>query len=104
MTYPKHLYRADGPYRMKGFAYSVAGCADELQEAELIDAGWYLSIDAAKKTGGEVIQAADAMEEAHDAITPATRDELEQKAKSMGSRGVHLMKDATLARKIAELV
>jgi len=33
---------------------------------------------------------------------PPTRAEMEQKAKELGLRGIHLMKDDTLAKKIAE--
>lgn len=33
---------------------------------------------------------------------PATRDEMETRAKDLGIRGIHLMKDATLAARIAE--
>lgn len=103
MTYPKHVFKAGGPYRTKGFAYSVAGAADADQEAGLLAAGWHGSIDAAqgRPKAAQIVAAAEALEDAVDDISAPTRDELERKARLMGIRGVHLMKDETLASRIA---
>jgi len=100
MTYPKHLYRADGPYKAKGFAYSIAGCVDDVAEKELLASGWHLTIDAAKPRG-EVIKTADVEV---DLTSPPTRAEMMQMAKELGLKGAHLMKDDTLAARIKAAV
>lgn len=103
MTYPKHVFKAGGPYRSKGFSYSVAGADDADREAELLANGWHATLDAAqgKPAAAKVIAAAEALEDVIDDISGPTRNELERKAREMGIRGVHLMKDETLANRIA---
>lgn len=106
MTYPKHVYKPGGPYRTKGFAYSIAGVADAEQEADKLAGGWFATLADAqgKPKAAAVVAAAEALEEAIDDISPPTREELERKAKELGLRGVHLMKDETLASRIAEAI
>lgn len=104
MTYPKHLYRAGGIYGNAPRSFSVIGCADAGEEAALLAKGWFLSVgDAyAPVTAKEVIQTAEALEEMVDDMSPATRDELEQKARELKVSFNARTKDDVLARRIAE--
>ncbi len=102
--FPTMVYRVPGKFKAPGGGtYDFHGADDKAEFDRLLKAGWYPTVKAAQ-LGGEVIKTADALEEALDDMTPATRAELEQKAKELGIRGVHLMKDETLAKKIAERV
>ena len=102
--FPTMVYRVPGKFKAPGGGtYDFHGADDKAEFDRLLKAGWHPTV-AAAQLGGEVIASADALETALDEITPATRAELEQKAKALGIRGVHLMKDATLATKIAERV
>jgi hypothetical protein len=95
MTYPRHLFKTPGPFRSKGVDYAVAGAADEDQEAALMAKGWHLTLaDAQGVKAKKVEQPTD--------DSPPSRDELVQKAKELGIKGAHLMKDATLAERIRE--
>lgn len=105
MIFPCHLYKVPGPHMGHGgVLYKYVGCADEQEFKRLSAMGWHASLSEASagETAKEVIQTAEALEEAIDDVSPATRAELEQKAKELGIRGVHLMKDETLAKRIAE--
>lgn len=92
MKFPCHLYKTPGPHMGHGgVMYRYIGCRDADEYERLSALGWRASLS--DEPVKEVIQAAD-----------ATREEMEQKAKQLGIRGVHLMKDETLAAKIAERV
>ena len=91
MKFPCLLYKTPGPHRKPGVGtYRYIGCKDADQHEALKAQGWFPSLDAAM--GKDEIDA------------PPTREELEQKAKELGMRGVHLMKDETLAERIAAAV
>jgi len=92
MTYPRHLFKTPGPFRSKGVDYAVAGAADEDQEAALLAKGWHLTLADAQG-----LKAEKPLDDG-----PPSRDELVQKAKELGIKGAHLMKDATLADRIRE--
>lgn len=104
MSYPKHLYKAPGPYRSQGRTYDVAGAADEEQETALLAKGWHLTREEA--WGGpkadEIVALAEELEAAIDEVTPPTRAELEQKASELGLPFNVRTKDAVLAQRIAD--
>lgn len=106
MTYPKHLYRAGGIYGNAPRSFSVIGCADAGQEAALLAQGWFLSVEDAyaPTTAKEVIQTAEALEDMVDDMSPATRDELEQKARELGLPFNARTKDGVLAKRIADAI
>lgn len=83
--FPKHLYRCPGPFRRKGLSYAVAGAADEGEEATLLAKGWRAELPG---------------EETSDEDGPPTRAEMMERARQLGIRGAHLMKDATLQAKM----
>ena len=91
MIFPCHLYKCPGPHDRYGIKYRYIGCADEEQFEELTAQEWHATFEAAAGKDKPV-----------DDVSPPTRAEMEQKAKELGLRGIHLMKDDTLAKKIAE--
>lgn len=99
--YPKHLFRAGGPFGLGDKSYSVAGAADEDEEAALLARGWHLSKDGLwdkfdhdgdGKSGGSKKQ------EGGDLA--ALRAEYQDLA---GKRPFNGWDEATLREKIAEL-
>lgn len=93
--FPTMVYRVPGKFKAPGGGtYDFHGADDKAAFDALLRDGWFATIPEAK-TGKGVTLSADAM---------PTREEMEQKAKQLGIRGVHLMKDETLAAKIAERV
>jgi len=99
--YPKHLYKTPGPFRQKGVSYQVAGAADAEEESALLALGWFLSIDEASGKVQAIVDAAEALEDALDHVSPATREELEQKAKELGVPFNRKTRDSILAQRIA---
>lgn len=106
MDFPAIVYRTPGPHGRPGKTYAYQGVEDQDALDHALANGWYESkVGAfasleAKKIVKEVAEAKAAVDD----VSPATRDEMEQKAKELGIRGVHLMKDETLAERIAGLV
>lgn len=94
MKFPCLLYKTPGPHRKPGVGtYRYIGCKDAEQYEVLKGRGWFPSLLAAM-----------GKDEPVDETAPPTREEMEQKAKELGMRSVHLMKDETLAARIAEAI
>lgn len=98
--FPDMVYRVPGPHYGadgRGFAYLPVNDADELKAA-LAD-GWHRTIADAMAGGvlKEVIEAQEAIDE----ISPATRAELEQKARELGVSFNARTRDEVLAERIA---
>lgn len=104
-VFPCHLYKVPGPHMGHGgVMYKYVGCPDAEEFKRLTAIGWYASLSEATagKTAKEVIQTAEAMEDAVDAIVPETRAELEGMAKELGIGFNARTKDETLIQRIAE--
>jgi len=94
--FPTMVYRIPGAHRASGgltFDYRGIDDAGALKAA-LAD-GWHLSLPEA--IAGDAI-------EAIDDVSPATREELEQKARELGIGFNARTTDAVLAQRIAERV
>jgi hypothetical protein len=104
MAFPKHLYRCPGPFRRKGVIYAVVGVSDEDEQALRLSEGWHLTVDEAAglAPAQAVVEAAEALEEAIDAMTPPDRAELEWKARELGCPFNARTSDEKLAERIAE--
>ncbi len=104
MEYPKHLYKSPGPHRRSaGRTFAYIGVADEDEERERIAEGWCLTFDELyADTAAEIIEQAEALQEAIDEITPPTREELETKARELKVSFNARTSDETLVSRIAE--
>jgi hypothetical protein len=105
MEFPTLLYRVPG----KHFGnYDYKGAPDEEAYEALKAAGWHDSIEEARSVGKvvdaakEVVAASEELAEAVDDISPATRDELETKAKELGLGFNWKTSDEALAKRIAD--
>lgn len=98
MEFPTLLYKVPGPHRP---GYDYIACADDEQFRELSEQGWCVSqVEAmGAKT---VIDKASELEDAIDEISPATRDEMEAKAKELKVGFNSRTPDDVLAKRIAE--
>jgi len=102
--FPCLLYKTPGPHRKPGgLTYAYVGCADAQDYERLVAQGWRVSLSDAL-AGKGVISAAEAFEDAVDNVSPATRDELEQKAKELGVSFNSRTSNETLAKRIAEAI
>ena len=128
MKLPTILYRCPGPIKnSKGILYDFIGAADEAAFAVGLGKGYFATLDEAVEAAGKAAHAPARVVKHHkhnekkrkssaapakvepakaevakiDEISPPTRSELEQKARELGIRGVHLMKDETLANRIS---
>lgn len=105
MTFPEMVYRVPGEHRLHGggtFSYLGVNNEDEL-DAALAD-GWRLTLAeavAGVEAGAIIADVVEAME-AIDDVSPATRDELEQKARELGIGFNARTTDKVLAQRIAE--
>lgn len=102
--FPTIVYRTPGMHRAGGGAtYDFKGVDDDDALDVAIKAGWRLTLGeavasvAATAVLKEVIEA----QEAIDDVSPATRDELEQKAKELGIGFNARTSDTVLAQRIA---
>lgn len=102
--FPAIVYKTPGPHGKKGKTYGYRSAADQEAYDDALANGWFPSKaeafagKAATKLVAEVKEAQDAIDD----LSPATRDEMEQRAKELGLRNVHRMKDETLAAHLAE--
>ncbi len=107
MNFPAIVYKTPGPFGKPGKTYAYLGVADQEAFDAAIANGWKaskaeaLAGKAASKVVAEVKEAQEA-QEALDDLSPATREEMEQRAKQIGLRNVHRMKDETLAAHLAD--
>ena len=95
--FPTILYRTPGPHKKpRGGSYAYCGAANQAEFDALIAKGWFASYDEA--VTGKHFAAEDPIDE----VSPPTRDELEAKARNLGSRLIraHLIK--SWGRRIAE--
>lgn len=100
--FPTIVYRVPGRHwGPNGTTYDYMGVNDaQAFDAALAD-GWHETIMGA--VGADrVIEAAEALEDAIDDVSPATRDELEQRAKALGVSFNKRTADAVLVQRIAE--
>lgn len=106
--FPDMVYRVPGLHATGGgetFSFLGVNSQDEL-DAALAD-GWYKTlpeaIDAYHAPDAEtVIAEVSEAQDAVDDMSPATRDELEQKARELGVSFNSRTSDAVLAKRIAE--
>jgi hypothetical protein len=102
--FPDIVYRTPGEHRAQNggtFGYLGVNDADEMQAA-LAD-GWYRTVDAAF-AALEAETVIEEVAEAIDVVSPATREELEEKARELGIGFNARTTDAVLAQRIAERV
>lgn len=102
--FPTIVYKTPGPHGRTGKTYAYMGVADQAAFDAAIKNGWHPS-KADAFEGKKVTKVVKEVQEAQDAIdevSPATREEMEQRAKELGMRNAHRMKDETLAEKLAE--
>lgn len=105
MHFPAPLYRTPGPYRKgRGLkTYRVAGAKDQAQYDAMLANGWFPSYEeaVAGKRADEIIEAAEAFDDALDEVSEPTREELEQKAEELGVSFNKRTSDKKLAERIA---
>lgn len=105
MHFPAPLYRVPGPYRKgKGLkTYSVCGAQHLDHYNALLERGWFPSYEeaVAGKRASEIVEAAEAFEDAIDEVSGPTREELEQKADELGIGFNKRTSDRKLAERIA---
>lgn len=99
------LYKVPGPYKKgRGMkTYSVTGAKDEAHLKVLLSKGWFPSYEeaVAGKLADEIVEAAEAFEEAIDEVSGPTREELEQKADELGVSYNRRTSNRKLAERIA---
>ena len=102
IEFPTIVYRVPGPHRgPAGTTYAYLGVADQAAFSAALADGWHADLPSAVGLG-RVIEAAEALEDAIDDVSPATRDELEQRAKALGVSFNKRTADAVLIQRIAE--
>lgn len=104
-SFPTMVYCVPGNRkRPKGGTYSYRGANDQTEFDALLAKGWFPSYEeaAAGKIAAEIIDAAEAFEDAVDEVSDPTRDELEIKAKELGVSFNSRTSDKKLAERIAE--
>ena len=99
--FPTIMYRTPGPHQKpRGGTYAYKGAADQAEFDALLGLGWFPSYEDAAV--GKIVAAVEALDDALDVVTPATRDELEAKAKELGVSFNARTSDKKLAERIAE--
>ena len=100
--FPTIVYRVPGRHwGPEGSTYDYKGVDDEAAFDAALDAGWHETITAALGAT-RVVAAAEALEDALDDVSPTSRHELEQTAKSLGVSFNKRTTDAVLIQRIAE--
>lgn len=102
--FPTMVYRTPGPHKKpRGATYAYRGAADKAAFDALIAKGWFPSYEeaVAGKRADQIIEAAEALEDALDDVSPPTRDELEAKAKELSVSFNARTSDKKLAERIA---
>ena len=94
--FPTIVYRTPGPHKKpRGKTYAYKGAADQAGFDVLIAKGWFPSYEDA--VVGKIVAAVNKV----DTVSPATRDELEAKAKELGVSFNARTSDKTIAERIA---
>jgi hypothetical protein len=97
IDFPTIMYRTPGPHpKPRGGTYAYKGAADQAEFDTLLGRGWFPSYEDA--VVGKIVVVAEA---AIDATSPATRNELEAKAKELGVSFNARTSDKTIAERIA---
>lgn len=100
--FPTIVYRVPGEHIAPRGTYSYMGIADEAAlDAALAD-GWHESLADAMTPAAKVLAQVIDAQDAIDDMSPATRDELAQKARELGVSFNARTKDEVLATRIAE--
>lgn len=105
--YPTMVYRTPGPHRASGGGtFDYLGVDDAAAFKAALSAGWRATIAEAiaGKAASAILSEVKEAQEAVDDVSPATRDELEQKAKELGIGFNSRTSDTVLAQRIAEAV
>lgn len=100
--FPTIVYRVPGRHwGPNGTTYDYMGVNDAQAFSAALADDWHETIMGA--VGADrVIEAAEALEDAINDVSPATRDELEQRAKALGVSFNKRTADAVLIQRIAE--
>lgn len=105
--FPDTVFRSPGAHRAQnGGTFDYLGVNDAGEMAAALADGWHLSVEAAiaaleaDDIIAEVVEALEAVDD----VSPATRDELEQKARELGIGFNARTTDKVLAQRIAERV
>tara|TARA_R110000868_G_scaffold31596_3_gene115665 strand:- start:12 stop:320 length:309 start_codon:yes stop_codon:yes gene_type:complete len=94
--FPTIMYRTPGPHKKpRGKTYAYKGAADQAEFDVLIAKGWFPSYEDA--VVGKIVATVSEI----DTVSPATRDELEAKAKELGVSFNARTSDKTIAERIA---
>ena len=94
--FPTIMYRTPGPHKKpRGKTYAYKGAADQAEFDALLGKGWFPSYEDA--VVGKIVAAVGEI----DTVSPATRDELEAKAKELGVSFNARTSDKTIAERIA---
>lgn len=100
--FPTIVYRVPGRHwGPNGTTYDYRGVDDKAAFDAALASGWHPDMPSALGAK-RVIEAAEALEDAIDDVSPATRDELEQRAKALGVPFNKRTADAVLIQRIAE--
>jgi len=98
--FPTIMFKTPGPHRKpRGGTYAYKGAADQAEFDALLGRGWFPSYEDAAV--GKIVAAAEAFDDALDTVSPATRDELEAKAKQLGVSFNARTSDKKIAERIA---
>lgn len=94
--FPTIMYRTPGPHpKPRGGTYAYKGAADQAEFDMLLGRGWFPSYEDA--VAGKIVSTVSEI----DTVSPATRDELEAKAKELGVSFNARTSDKTIAERIA---
>lgn len=94
--FPTIMYRTPGPHpKPRGGTYAYKGAADQAEFDMLLGRGWFPSYEDA--VAGKIVATVSEI----DTVSPATRDELEAKAKELGVSFNARTSDKTIAERIA---
>lgn len=105
--FPEIVYRVPGQYRgQNGETFSYLGVNDADEMAAALADGWFRSIGEAQAAGkaDAVLEEVEEAIEAMDSVSPATREELELRAKELGVSFNKRTADEVLVQRIAEAV
>jgi len=105
--FPTIVYKSPGYHRAGGGAtYDFMGVDDEAVFGAALSDGWRATLGEAIAgvKADTILNEVKQAQEAVDDVSPATRDELEQKAKELGIGFNSRTSDEVLAQRIAERV